>query len=833
VKKYIFITHSSHDATTATKIRDYLEANGIQCWIAPRDIPVGEEWAEAILEGIENASGMLLVFSSNSNNSRQVRREIERAIHNNIPIFPIRIEKIEPSKAMEYYISSNHWMDVFGGDLEISLDKLVKTIKTKLSIIEISADTSEEKPVIPSLQDGDNTVDSKSKPSFSNVTLLNRLFSFIKVNRKLIILLCIAFSSIIALFLGLPFLSEDEPVVEESIEIASNTEELFAKIISEEGMILSCTSIQQTFDNGFLLTGRRVPEDTIEIWREIWVKKLDVEGNEEWEFTNRDTLGVAYDSSFEYRILRSMHSVQLPDSSFACSYSLAIADTLEASTEINPSFMHRFGINQTPSSDLGVGFTLKQLDSAGDVLLQQDFLCNRGAWETCRVRDLLVNQEGGIGVYYTLRNVRYFGVYDTVLFFTDIYAVTSEKPIQNLMLTGSDLSDVYLDEERFKFLQGNYANGFYILPRELEPQSLELDSRPEGAYFLSPTSRDAEILFRFIDILSWNRDSLLALSYSIGEPRFDYHFMEFDFSGNIVHMVKIPGLHSTISSGKLLSTGDVIFAGSTLDSLGVRKPYFGSIDGEREIAFERTVPLEGGIIDMDVLCDGKLCFAINCPLDIALLTATPEGYYNINDIRSIRASYRKIIETWSNSNSDILRDWSFPRNCFISDLEERGKVLEISTYSGRTANILLNTTFNLDWNWICIYADVFIANPIINSGYVRLGLFSSKDYESEVDSSYASIKWNFTIGEEGFTTNTFATEKFISNESELFRYGEWNRFSLSIDSLIVDYSINDVLVLRDTLTDSAFDQEALFRIEGSSEVPFYVDSVVIREFIRD
>jgi len=131
----LFITHSSHDATTAIKIRDYLESNGIQCWMAPRDIPIGEEWAKGILNGINTASGMLLVFSSNSNDSSQVRREIERAIHNNIPIYPIRIEDVQPSDAMEYYISSQHWLDAFKGDIEGNLSEIIKTFKENSSIL--------------------------------------------------------------------------------------------------------------------------------------------------------------------------------------------------------------------------------------------------------------------------------------------------------------------------------------------------------------------------------------------------------------------------------------------------------------------------------------------------------------------------------------------------------------------------------------------------------------------------------------------------------------------------------------------------------------------------
>jgi len=129
---HIFITHSNKDEAKASRIRDLLENEGIKCWMAPRDIPVGEEWAEAILNGIESASGMLLVFSSHSNDSPQVRREIERAIHKSIPIFPVRVEDVQPSRAMEYYISTHHWMDLFSDDLDSLCKKLAKTIEAKV-----------------------------------------------------------------------------------------------------------------------------------------------------------------------------------------------------------------------------------------------------------------------------------------------------------------------------------------------------------------------------------------------------------------------------------------------------------------------------------------------------------------------------------------------------------------------------------------------------------------------------------------------------------------------------------------------------------------------------
>jgi formylglycine-generating enzyme required for sulfatase activity len=139
----IFITHSSKDSEIAQRMMSYLESRGIRCWIAPRDIPLGMQWAEAILDAIEESSAMLLVFSSNSNDSPQVLREVERAVSKRVPIYPVKIEGIEPCRAMEYYLSSHQWKEVFTGDLEEKLSQLVPTIRKHLGM---DPDDGEEEP---------------------------------------------------------------------------------------------------------------------------------------------------------------------------------------------------------------------------------------------------------------------------------------------------------------------------------------------------------------------------------------------------------------------------------------------------------------------------------------------------------------------------------------------------------------------------------------------------------------------------------------------------------------------------------------------------------------
>ena len=83
-----------------------LELRGISCWISPRDIPMGKEYGEAIIAGIENTAATILVLSEQANESIFVRREIERAVSKGKPVFPVRIRNVLPSTGLELFISS-------------------------------------------------------------------------------------------------------------------------------------------------------------------------------------------------------------------------------------------------------------------------------------------------------------------------------------------------------------------------------------------------------------------------------------------------------------------------------------------------------------------------------------------------------------------------------------------------------------------------------------------------------------------------------------------------------------------------------------------------------
>jgi hypothetical protein len=129
----VFVSYSVKDKTTADAICASLEANGIRVWIAPRDVMPGSDWGESIIEAIEQSGVMILVFSANSNASPQIKREIERAVNKGVTVVPFRIDDILPSKTLEYFISTQHWLDAFTPPLEKHLDSLVAILQSIFS----------------------------------------------------------------------------------------------------------------------------------------------------------------------------------------------------------------------------------------------------------------------------------------------------------------------------------------------------------------------------------------------------------------------------------------------------------------------------------------------------------------------------------------------------------------------------------------------------------------------------------------------------------------------------------------------------------------------------
>lgn len=131
--KEIFISHAFEDREIADKICTSLESKGISCWIAPRDIIPGENYAQAIMDGLDKSKVFVLVFSESANKSPHIIRELEKSVNNNAVIIPFIVDKVKPDPNFEYFMGPAQRLDATTPPLEDHIERLVNIISTQLS----------------------------------------------------------------------------------------------------------------------------------------------------------------------------------------------------------------------------------------------------------------------------------------------------------------------------------------------------------------------------------------------------------------------------------------------------------------------------------------------------------------------------------------------------------------------------------------------------------------------------------------------------------------------------------------------------------------------------
>ena len=102
----IFISYSTKNQKIANTLCDYLEQQGIHCWIAPRDIPSASNYAGEITRAIKSCERFLLLYSKEAGKSEHVKNEINLAINNARPILPYCLDNSPYDDDLEYYLST-------------------------------------------------------------------------------------------------------------------------------------------------------------------------------------------------------------------------------------------------------------------------------------------------------------------------------------------------------------------------------------------------------------------------------------------------------------------------------------------------------------------------------------------------------------------------------------------------------------------------------------------------------------------------------------------------------------------------------------------------------
>ena len=128
----VFISHSAQDKTVAEAICTALENAAIRCWVAPRDVRPGRSFPGEITRAIQQCKVMVLVFSSHSNASEQVLREVQLAVDSHLPIVRFRIEDVPLTDDLRYYLSTPHWLDALTRPVSKHIPRLELAVKELL-----------------------------------------------------------------------------------------------------------------------------------------------------------------------------------------------------------------------------------------------------------------------------------------------------------------------------------------------------------------------------------------------------------------------------------------------------------------------------------------------------------------------------------------------------------------------------------------------------------------------------------------------------------------------------------------------------------------------------
>jgi hypothetical protein len=148
LRKVTFISHSSSDAGLAQTLCSDLEARGIGCWIAPRNVTPSRPYAEEVVRGIESTDSFVLLASAQAIASVQVLSEVEQAHKRKKEIYTVLLSNPQIGRELDYYISRLHWIESGSNSTEHIAEKLAEVLSGRKKWEEVASGPSLRRTVL-------------------------------------------------------------------------------------------------------------------------------------------------------------------------------------------------------------------------------------------------------------------------------------------------------------------------------------------------------------------------------------------------------------------------------------------------------------------------------------------------------------------------------------------------------------------------------------------------------------------------------------------------------------------------------------------------------------
>lgn len=125
----VFISYSRDDLPFVSRLAQDLRACGVDLWLDQEEISAGEDWTDAVWDGLRSCDLMLLVISPASMDSREVASEWKYYLNNRKPILPLLAAA---TAHIHYQVSALQYVDFYAAPYETALHYLLAELNTRL-----------------------------------------------------------------------------------------------------------------------------------------------------------------------------------------------------------------------------------------------------------------------------------------------------------------------------------------------------------------------------------------------------------------------------------------------------------------------------------------------------------------------------------------------------------------------------------------------------------------------------------------------------------------------------------------------------------------------------
>lgn len=129
----IFVSYSRRDLEIVDSIVEKIEAAGMGVWIDREDIKAGKTWRVQIVEAIATCDAFVLMLSSNSAASDNVRREIDLAQDAGRAVFIMKLDPVKLPAEMLYQLVGLQHIELQQLGIDNGVHRLIDTLDEHLA----------------------------------------------------------------------------------------------------------------------------------------------------------------------------------------------------------------------------------------------------------------------------------------------------------------------------------------------------------------------------------------------------------------------------------------------------------------------------------------------------------------------------------------------------------------------------------------------------------------------------------------------------------------------------------------------------------------------------